>query len=254
MRVWDVNPGYLNRQSLLGEHREIHAIVSILTYGKAGYARHPETRRWAKSLWALRMRHDLVVSEMELRGYQHRTPVLASGEQLWPEAFIDSPGRQFTLLRSKYRHRARGRIPLPRTRQQLWAQHKYSVLARDPESYHGKGTLVAAQNSGTSLEPVARELVEILRVPPSEGRLMNALQHMWGYVSGFARLTAADRQRPLALLTAIRTLAITHQMRYLLESTALSELRVWIHDVDTGPESVSQECQGSKGTGAGGQG
>jgi hypothetical protein len=33
MRVWDVNPGYLNRPSLLGEHREIHAIVSILTHG-----------------------------------------------------------------------------------------------------------------------------------------------------------------------------------------------------------------------------
>jgi hypothetical protein len=254
MRVWDVNPGYLNRQSLLGEHREIHAIVSILTCEKTGYARHPETRRWAKALWALRMRHDLVVSEMELRGYQHRTPMIASGEQVWPEAFIDSPGRQFTLLRSKYRHRAPGRIPLPHTLQQLWAQHKYSVLARDPASYHDMGTLVAARNRGTSLEQLARALVEILRVPPPEGRLVNALQHMWGYVSAFARLTAADRQRPLALLTAIRTLTITHQVRYLLESTALSELSVWIHDVATGPESVSHACRGSQGTGAGGQG
>jgi len=25
MRVWDINPGYLNRQSLLGEHRELQA-------------------------------------------------------------------------------------------------------------------------------------------------------------------------------------------------------------------------------------
>jgi hypothetical protein len=31
MRVWDADPGYLNRQSLLGEHREIHAILSIVT-------------------------------------------------------------------------------------------------------------------------------------------------------------------------------------------------------------------------------
>jgi len=30
MRLWDINPGYLNRQSLLGEHRELHGIVSIL--------------------------------------------------------------------------------------------------------------------------------------------------------------------------------------------------------------------------------
>ena len=30
MRIWDVNPGYLNRQSLLGEHRELHGIYIIL--------------------------------------------------------------------------------------------------------------------------------------------------------------------------------------------------------------------------------
>ena len=64
MRVWDVTPGYLNRQSLLGEHREIHAMVSILTHGKTGYARHPDMRRWAKARWALQMRHDLAFSEM----------------------------------------------------------------------------------------------------------------------------------------------------------------------------------------------
>lgn len=41
MRVWDVNPGYLNRQSLLGEHREIHGVFVVITAGKKGYARHP---------------------------------------------------------------------------------------------------------------------------------------------------------------------------------------------------------------------
>ena len=34
MRIWDVNPGYLNRQSLLGEHRELHAIFSIIKNNK----------------------------------------------------------------------------------------------------------------------------------------------------------------------------------------------------------------------------
>lgn len=139
MRVWDVTPGYLNRQSLLGEHPEIHALVSILTAGKAGYARHPETRRWAEARCALSVRHDLVVSEMELRGYQHRSPVRARGLRVWPEAFLSTPGAQPTLLGQKYCHRAPGRIPLPCTLQQLWAQHKYSVLSRDPEYSHGWG-------------------------------------------------------------------------------------------------------------------
>jgi hypothetical protein len=253
MRVWDINPGYLNRQSLLGEHQEIHAIVSILTHEKKGYARHPETRRWAKALWALHMRHDMVVSEMALRGYHHRSPVLANGEPVWPEAFIDTPGKQLTLLGHKYCDRAPGRIPLPRTLQRLWAQHKYSVLARAPEYYHSMGTLVAASNSGMSLEQLARELVEVLRVPPSAGRLVNALQHMWGYVSEFGRPTAADWQSPLALLTAIRTLTAQHQVRYLLESTALSELRVWIPEVETGAESRLKPGGGAKGLGPDGR-
>ena len=31
----DINPGYLNRQSLLGEHRELHGIVSKIDYNKS---------------------------------------------------------------------------------------------------------------------------------------------------------------------------------------------------------------------------
>jgi len=26
MRIWDIDPGFLNAQSLLGEHRELHGI------------------------------------------------------------------------------------------------------------------------------------------------------------------------------------------------------------------------------------
>ena len=43
MRIWDLSPGYLNRGSLLGEHRELHGLHSIIVNGKKGYANHPET-------------------------------------------------------------------------------------------------------------------------------------------------------------------------------------------------------------------
>lgn len=36
MRIWDINPGYLNRQSLLGDHRELHGIVSIQQRARDG--------------------------------------------------------------------------------------------------------------------------------------------------------------------------------------------------------------------------
>ena len=45
MRIWDILPDKLYRQHLLGEHRELHAIWSILTKNKKGYSNHPENVR-----------------------------------------------------------------------------------------------------------------------------------------------------------------------------------------------------------------
>ncbi|OQX44048.1 MAG: hypothetical protein B0D86_06490, partial [Candidatus Sedimenticola endophacoides] len=89
MRVWDIDPGYLNRQSLLGEHRELHGIVSVIRHGKRGYARHPETLRWNRHGWALWMRHRQLACEMALRGYRERSPVpLRSNPNVWPGDYI----------------------------------------------------------------------------------------------------------------------------------------------------------------------
>ena len=59
MRIWDINPGYLNRQSLLGEHRELHGIVSIILNIKKGYSKHPETIRWVGYGWSLGCKGEL---------------------------------------------------------------------------------------------------------------------------------------------------------------------------------------------------
>ena len=75
MRIWDISPKRLCRNHLLGEHRELHAIWSVLVNGKKGYAHHPETLRWRGKLRALYGRHDALVQEMAVRGYQHRSPV-----------------------------------------------------------------------------------------------------------------------------------------------------------------------------------
>jgi hypothetical protein len=36
VRIWDLDPASLCDRHLLGEHRELHAIWSILTTGKRG--------------------------------------------------------------------------------------------------------------------------------------------------------------------------------------------------------------------------
>ncbi len=103
MRIWDVPPEKLCRNHLLGEHSELHAVWSILTQGKQGYARHPEVLRWKGKLKALYLKHEEIVAEMLRRGYRHNSPLdgkLATGsaEQ---DTFVDSPEEQKRILRKK---------------------------------------------------------------------------------------------------------------------------------------------------------
>jgi len=226
MRIWDVHPGYLARQQLLGEHRELHGLANILIHGKKGYSHHPETLRWKGYLPALMLRHRQLACEMELRGYHDRSPLDSRGESGWPQLWIDPPHRQFEILRRKYAVDGRsGRIPLPGNPQQLWAQHKYSVMARSPELYAKIGSEVAHGRYAGDMEALSLLLVQQLRTPPEAGRLRNALQHMWGYLS--------DADEPMTegdpdLLNQIQRLALESDQSYLLASTALSDLAVWL--------------------------
>ncbi len=234
MRIWDVNPGYLNRQSLLGEHRELHAIVSILVNNKKGYSRHPETLRWVGFGWALNQRHRLLAAEMNLRGYKDQSPVrLKNHHQKWPDVFVDQPAVQFSILSGKYKNIEQGRIPLPKSVQQLWAQHQYSVMARDDAEYKYLGGWSASRKSGKGISDIYPELVSLLRCPPVEGNLRNAVQHMWDYVSPSASLSgkAIERKTTRGLLAEIRRLAFLHDVVYLKESTALGELQAWMRSL-----------------------
>lgn len=226
MRVWDVHPGYLDRQRLLGEHRELHGVVAVTTRGANGYAAHPEAKRWAGLGWACAMRHRLLAAEMAFRGYRDRTPVrLRRAPGRWPATFIDEPAAQFGLLARKYADERRGRIPLPKSAQELWAHHKYSVLARGQAAYRDLGVRVSTLPR-TEMDELAVELVGWLRKPPSAGDLRNALQHMWGHVEtgpdGFEDCS------PRTALKRIQRAALAEDSRYLLLQTALTELGAWM--------------------------
>ncbi len=103
MRIWDIEPERLCRQHLLGEHRELHALWVILTEGKPGYARHPETARWRGKLKALYQRHEHLVAEMGRRGYRHKTPLSAAQATGLAQQYEykDSPEEQVRILRTK---------------------------------------------------------------------------------------------------------------------------------------------------------
>jgi hypothetical protein len=230
VRIWDVNPGYLNRQSLLGEHRELHAIVSIIKNKKTGYSRHPETLRWQGFGWALNRRHRLLATEMNLRGFTDRSPVLIKTKpQKWPEVFVDPPATQLKILAGKYKNIEQGRIPLPRNVQALWAQHQYSVMARDEAEYKYLGGWVASQKSGKGIKDIYPELVAILRGPPAQGNLIATIGQMQEYVRAYVpRSGNTDEPKtPEKTLKDIQRLAFLHNIVYLKESTALGELSAW---------------------------
>ncbi|MBN2070459.1 MAG: DUF1722 domain-containing protein [Candidatus Krumholzibacteriota bacterium] len=231
MRIWDIDPGYLSRQSLLGEHRELHAIVSIIVNGKKGYSKHPETLRWNRYGWALRSRHGLLSSEMQLRGFREKTPVRTrSNKGIWPPVFIDEPFDQYLILMKKYQEAGGGRIELPRSAGMLWSHHKYSVMARNIDLYREIGRKVAAGNTSARHRILARELVLILRERPGQGGIRNALEHMWGYVSDIydGDASGISRWSMKGLLGKIRRLAVSGNKKYLISSTALGELGAWI--------------------------
>ena len=103
MRVWDISPKKLCRNHLLGEHRELHAIWVVITKGKKGYSKHPETLRWRGKLRALYLRHSKLLKEMKRRGYNHHSPLpskLAKGASM-QRVFVDPYKNQLKILKQK---------------------------------------------------------------------------------------------------------------------------------------------------------
>lgn len=225
MRIWDVHPAYLSRDSLLGEHALLHGIAGRLRGGQERQSKHPEMARWQGCGWALAQRHRLVVAEMAQRGFAHHSKLaLRTAVDTWPQAFVDPPSDQFSLLAAKYEAAGQsGRLPLPRSSHELWAQHKYSVMAREQAAYRQLGRRVSALRGKEGFAELALELVGWLRRPPPAGQLRNAVEHMWGYVD-------ARGERPLGVQAAVRRigrLAQAQGVAYLLAQTALADLAAW---------------------------
>ena len=171
MRVWDIHPGFLNRQSLLGEHREIHAIHTVLCQGKKGYSRHPETIRWRDHLASLWLRHQQVVAEIRLRGFHHFSPLPTPlDEIIWPSTFIDAPGRQFELLTAKYSQKEQGRIALPKSVSELLGSHVLSLISRE------RMLADTGPDMPEYFAETAEALVQLLRRPPTEKGMVKALE------------------------------------------------------------------------------
>jgi hypothetical protein len=119
----------LCRQHLLGEHRELHVLWSIMhnPESKSPWRHHPETKRWVPAQVALLGRHLQQVLEMERRGYTHKSPLeyhpFDYDSFSWPP-LRRSLEEEIAWLRSKGCDCQHGRLPLriPRGARRIYVE------------------------------------------------------------------------------------------------------------------------------------
>lgn len=72
MRMWMVNPAFMCRRHLLGEHLETHMFLGAIRKGMSlkGYLKNG-----LLEIDSLLERHSALVDEMERRKYRHKSPL-----------------------------------------------------------------------------------------------------------------------------------------------------------------------------------
>jgi len=222
LHIFDVDAGFLDDEWLSGQMR---LLVGLVTADEADRrARVPQS--WQGYEDALALRLDQLIAEMQLRGLAPPQGLPRTTESIiWPAEGTRPLTEQVAMLAERAQQGHVGRIRLPRNDHELWACYKYSVLARNHQSYSRLGQQVAAR--AVPLDRLWRDLVNAARVAPGRGGILNALQHMWGYVSKYA-LGLPDGGDLRPMLVEIQRLAAAHDVGYLLNSTALGELMVWL--------------------------
>ena len=85
MRMWMVDPKFLCRQHLLGEHAELHKHLPSLRKGINVNGRFNPVVQI--QFQGYEQRHQILVDEMAARGYNHKSPLLdiPDFESIYPD-------------------------------------------------------------------------------------------------------------------------------------------------------------------------
>jgi hypothetical protein len=96
MRQWHINPKFLCRKHLLGEHVEHHMFIGALKKGKnlKGYI-----EKGLVEINTLKERHEEIVEELKNRGYNHNSPLEIDPNLLYEAGKINKKSNFKELLR-----------------------------------------------------------------------------------------------------------------------------------------------------------
>lgn len=87
MRIWMVDPIFMCRKHLLGEHNELHKFLPSFRKGHKVHGRfHPVVQI---QFQGYKERHDALADEMIRRGYNHKSPLIdiPDFEKIYSEYF-----------------------------------------------------------------------------------------------------------------------------------------------------------------------
>ena len=220
--VLDLDAGFYDNDLLTEQMRWLSGLL-------VGGAKLDERRvpaRWVGHEDALTLQLNLLMAEMRLRRIPTPEPLKTTAESiLWPVQPAMPLSEQFALLSRRAADGKTGRIALPKGVHDLWACFKYSVLARNHQAYTRFGQRIATR--AITFEVLLEEMVGACRVAPRAGGMRNAVQHMWGYVSRFSTRDP-NQAAPADLLAEVQFHAMTNDVTYLRNSTALGELSAWL--------------------------
>ncbi len=215
MTLWQISPAYFKTDDLLIERAQLKA---------------EQPKDACQNEYCRRLK--LINAELALRGCTNYDGLVANNDLLKKIAIAETTAQQFAILTKRYHNKSAGRIALPHNAVALWTQHKYAIMARSISLYKTIGKTVATNNDQQYFETLATTLTNGLVERPTRGMLLNALQHMWGYIADVSTIkkSEVDKLKLNELLSEIQHCALKVKQPYLLKQVALSELAIWLND------------------------
>ena len=95
--MWMVDPRFMCRAHILGEHREMHTLIGTILH-KRPLSGTKYIITGLVEVHNIKARHDELVLEMTCRGYNHKSPL--PDTELWTEGRVD-PVKNLVELRTR---------------------------------------------------------------------------------------------------------------------------------------------------------
>ncbi len=212
MTIWQISPAYFSSADLTIEYQEL--------------------KKCADENQLVKHRLQLIDAELKLRALFNAHYWQNSRAKLQGVACPEGIMQQYKTLNDAYQNQCLARTNLPQNAVALWTHHKYAIMVRSIALYKHIGKQVAHNKSPQYFAELYQLISDELLKRPSNGALLNVLQHMWGYIADLSEIKKSDvAMFSLSeLLNEIQKCTVASNQPYLIKQVALSELAIWLKE------------------------